>query len=236
MTFQVNYVTTQLSEDVATISCNPFTTSPLSFPLEDTTKHVDKDNIYTDCPVWNHKAQRTFLVRSPIDFTMQYDRETDRVEWNHNLNNDNFFFFDNGWNTKSPVVQTTFPSVIMWTKQRNIWVEARPHAHTSGKNNIVAIGGWWNLSQWVRTINFAFQFADETQPVTIKRGDPLYEICLYNQHNLNDKVKLTRHDSIPDAIARRANANVRVKQFVKRLSPDHLFQSQSKCPFAFLKR
>jgi hypothetical protein len=124
----------------------------------------------------------------------------------------------------------------MWTKQRNIWVEVRPHAYTSGKNNLVAIGGWWNLSQWVRTINFAFQFADETQPITIQRGDPLYEICLYNQHNLNDKVKLVRHDSIPDAIARRAISNVRVKQIVKRLPTDHLFQSQSKCPFAFLKK
>ena len=52
---------------------SPFGLEDVSFPLQTLKEVTDSDLIYTYCPVWSHKASRTFIVRSPIEFEFSFD-------------------------------------------------------------------------------------------------------------------------------------------------------------------
>ena len=59
------------------------------------------------------------------------------------------------------------------------------------QNNINVIGATFDISKWYRPLEFAFEIIDNTQPIVIKRGDPLY----YVKFNTLDKVKLVKQET-----------------------------------------
>ena len=63
------------------------------------------------------------------------------------------------------------------------------HPMTSYSNNFIAVGGWWNLSNWSRSISLGMTIVDETNPVVIKKGDPLFRISFYS-NNMDDTFTL----------------------------------------------
>ena len=111
--------------------------------------------------------------------------------------------------------------------------------NSAARNNLMAVGGWWNLTKWNRPVNLAIQMIDPYKPYdTVKRGDPLFEVSFYNQHNLNDEIKLVRETEIPDKVWNEQHRNSNVKRYLKMMNPSVLFtdQPKSKCPFALIKR
>jgi len=218
-----------------------FAVDGVSFPLEKYTSIISNDHHYTLCPVWQHKANRTYLVRSPISFEFSFNKNPMGeygILWdmkNNHLKFDDVVRCDFGWNNaEQAALQINHPTLAMWTKEKNIWYEVRPHAQTSAKNNFFAIGGWFNLSAWQRPSAFGMHVYDMTKPVKVNRGDVLFEVCFYST-NLDDKYKLVEHDEIPDKEWKRMIKTSNVKEFVKNFTK-HLFskQEEKKCPFAFL--
>lgn len=217
-----------------------------SFPIETVYANSSKDVPYYECPAWSHKAKRTFIVRSPIDmqFAFTIDRSGQPNISSKTLNQNLFdiltapTFDDPSWYLKNPdrfTIQISLPKLYLWTKEKNIWIEQRSHTHNLVNNNFDLIGGWFNLSSWIRPISFAFHVADVNKPVNIKRGDPIYEFCLYSK-NLNDTYQFI--SSIPNQeIKNIINRNVSLKRLNRRLSSKFMFgqeEKESKCPFSFL--
>ena len=215
-------------------------TDELSYDLQPYSKMVNSQLIYHKCPVWNHKAKRNYIVRSPIDLSMTYQRGLSPEPYNVQTKvsiNEQLFFLQDQHDLEQPVIQFTAPTVVFWTKERNVWIETKSHPTTAAHNNFTLINGWWNLSKWVRPVSFAVQMVDETKPLEIKRGDPLYEVTFLKENNLNADFNLIRLNVMPPDIELNCKRNTRVKFFNPRSNPLHLFtQQQSKCPFAFLKR
>lgn len=235
----INYCFThkQFCEKVIAQS-SPFSVDGVSFPLQKKIDIADSDLIHTNCPVWSHKESRTFLVKSPIDFEFTCVKtELDyALQWSNTnkLPFDSVMHLDEGWNSSNtPVLQIQHPTIAFWTKDKNIWLEIRPHPLTVEKN-FIAIGGWFNLSSWKRSTSFGMQVLNLNTPVKVKRGDILFEICFYST-NLDDQYKLVEHDKIPDdeymKIVNTSNVKSYVKNFTKGLFKK---QEESKCPFAFL--
>lgn len=217
---------------------SPFGLEDVSFPLQTLKEVTDSDLIYTYCPVWSHKASRTFIVRSPIEFEFSFDNNalSYALDWpdTNKLPFHDVLMLDPGWNnTKTPVIQVHHPTLAIWTEHKNIWYEVRPHAPTVSKN-FYAVGGWFNISNWHRTSAFGMHIVDTKNPVKVKRGDPLFEICFYSD-NLDDKYRLVKHDTIPDDEYKRMISTSNVKNYLKGFTKG-LFkkQEESKCPFAFL--
>lgn len=96
---------------------------------------------------------------------------------------------------------------------KNIWIEQRPHPTTSIKNNFICVNGWFNLSSWSRTISFAFDIFDHTQPVIIKRGDILFEFCFYS-NDLNEGFILKKSE-IPDSVINNSKRRTLLKDYSK---------------------
>jgi hypothetical protein len=200
----------------------------------------EKKSIYYSCPAWVHKAKRTFLIRSPvnIDLTLLKNGEglhTDSMtEYQFHSWVGPSTFTEKDWYSENLVtLQLGIPKFLFWTKHKNVWLELKPHALTSHKNNLIAIGGWWNLSEWERPTSFAFDLVDRNRKIDIKRGDIIQEVCFHTD-NKNDLIKLIKKQPNKTLIER-SNKILNIKRYIKGLSNDLIFkEKESKCPFQFL--
>ena len=205
----------------------------VSYDLKSVSDTIDTNYIYTDCPVWSHKAKRTYVMRSPMDFEFsigEYDVNP------INCPTRDFIHLDDGWNNLNPVIQTSMPVLFAWTKHKNIWVDIEPSPYTALKNNFITIGGQWNLSRWNRPISFGMQVVDKRKSVRVKRGDPIYYVT-FRSSDLNEKFSLVREDHVPNEVFRRSIQNTGIKKLFPGMSSKFLFEKQeNKCPFKFMWR
>ena len=229
---KIHYTVTEMSSN--SNGTNPYSSLCLpevSYNLKSIGDTVDSNYIYTDCPVWSHKANRTYVMRSPIDFEF--------VVGEHDVSPTNcptkdFIHLDDGWNNLNPVIQLSMPVLVAWTKHKNIWVDIDSSPYTALKNNFIIIGGQWNISRWNRPISFAIQVVDRRKPVRVKRGDPIYYVT-FRSSDLNEKFSLVREDHVPDEVFRRSIQNTGIKKLFPGMSSKFLFEKQdTKCPFKFL--
>ena len=231
---KIYYTVTEMSS--TSDGTNPYSALCLpevSYDLKSVSDTIDTNYIYTDCPVWSHKAKRTYVMRSPMDFEFsigEYDVNP------INCPTRDFIHLDDGWNNLNPVIQTSMPVLFAWTKHKNIWVDIEPSPYTALKNNFITIGGQWNLSRWNRPISFGMQVVDKRKSVRVKRGDPIYYVT-FRSSDLNEKFSLVREDHVPNEVFRRSIQNTGIKKLFPGMSSKFLFEKQeNKCPFKFMWR
>ena len=152
---------------------------------------LDDDRfVYSQCPVYNHKTNRVFVGTSPIDFKLKIDRTP-----NQNIIRCSDYTLvegdDQHVNSPLPVVQLKFPRFLFWTHDDDVWFEFNDHPMTSLRNNFIAVGGWFNLSNWSRNLSLAITLVDERKPVIIKKGDPLFRVSFYPS-DLNNGINLSQ--------------------------------------------
>jgi len=206
-----------------------------------------KNSVYYDCPVWKHKSNRIYTIRSPIDIHLSVDVESKSLN-SDTLNQKQFdeylsgTFIDdkNSWCTvEKTTIQILIPQFLFWTKEKNIWIEQRPHPLTSHNNNFVAIGGWFNMSNWTRPLSFSFDVVDTDNPIIIRRGDPLYQVCFYSS-NLDDGFILKKSKPSKNVLRKMRNFTSIKFLFwegIPQSIKNKLFKNEkSKCPFKFLNR
>ena len=171
----------------------------------DITKEIETEyHSYQKCPVWKHKTNRTFVVHSPIDFSISVKNEQlvyDMPEFFPVIISD-----ATELESKHPIIQLKFPLYYFWTDADNLWFEMLDHPMTSLNNNMYIIGGWWNLAGYPRSISVAIKIVNNNNPVIIQQGDPLYRIRFYSD-NLNEGFKLIKNDDIPINVKQQRVAN-----------------------------
>ena len=197
---------------------------------------LDDDRfVYSQCPVYNHKSNRVFVGTSPIDFKLKIDRTP-----NQNIIRCSDYTLvegdDQHVNSPRPVVQLKFPRFLFWTHDDDVWFEFNDHPLTSLRNNFIAVGGWFNLSNWSRNLSLAITLVDERKPVIIKKGDPLFRVA-FHPPNLNDGIMLAQEKDPQkiDLIYEEYDKKMKEGQADKRWKPKLFSQTgESKCPFSFL--
>ena len=197
------------------------------------TKQSDLTNenfVYTKCPVFNHKQNRVFVGLSPIDYSLRINRANGK---NHIIcdNPELLIFDDEHTSSPQPVVQLKIPKFFFWTNDDNVWIEMNDHPLTSYSNNFIAVGGWWNLSNWSRSISLGMTIVDETNPVVIKKGDPLFRISFYS-NNMDDTFTLKEEKDIQKIDQIKNIDNLKTNDSWK----SRLFSKTgiNKCPVGFL--
>lgn len=219
------------------ISESPFSLDGVGFKPEMVLNNTPKTSVYYDCPAWKHKATRTFQIRSPIDLKLKVDREREKlqcVDWDLELFSElTQGTFVPGWCSDNITIQFGIPQFLFWTNHKNVWIEIKPHAESSIKNNISVIPAWFNMSNWTRPVGFAFNVVKPLRPVNIKRGDVIYEVCFYSK-NLNDGVILEEKE-FPKELEKKVLRMSMVKNLIPGLSQRLIFKNkESKCPFNFM--
>lgn len=210
---------------------------------------IDKSYVYTTCPVFNHYSNRSFVVSSPIDFSFNIKRTINSTnnELIVDINIDNVDYKDllvcpsDHLTSPLPVFQLKFPKFLFWTYDDDVWFNFLDHPMTSYENNLIAVNGWFNLSNWTRVSSFAFTMVDESKPVTIKKGDPLHRIS-FIYPNLDDRVVL-KQERDPKVISKIFESySEKQDKFLDMKDEDQswisrLFSktnSKNKCPVGFL--
>ena len=194
---------------------------------------IDPRYTQTSCPVYNHKQSRIFVARSPIDFIFSIDRDNNKMS----CSNPEFLEYDDDdINSPKPVIQLDFPKFLFYTEDKDVWFEFNDHPMTALKNNFIAIGGWFNLSNWSRVSSTAITLVNEKKSVIIEKGDPLFRVSFYPP-NLNDNIILKKEiktnyiekqlNDLKDARSKSTEKDWRPWLFSKT-------KTESKCPFSFL--
>lgn len=231
-------------EGPSAILNSPFSLDNVGFDLESEYSQSPSNAVYSVCPAWKHKSNRIYTVRSPVDLHIYIDTKQKYIKC-PNISQEEFnaYFsptFDKNGLWCSPertTLQLTIPRFLIWTKQKNIWLEQKPHPLSSLNNNLVCVGGWFNLSNWVRPISFAFDVVDTDKPVIIKRGDPISQLSFYSS-NFDDGF-IVRKAEPPEEILRKASRTSgvidRFHGNIPQSIKNNLFKNkESKCPFHFL--
>ena len=199
---------------------------------------VDEKYVYKKCPAFNHRQDRTFVGVSPIDFNLKVGRQGDQSTIYCNepdlLTYDEEHIF-----SPQPVIQLNFPKFLFWTHDDDVWFEFNDHPITSYKNNFIAVPGWFNLSNWSRVMSLAITIVDETKPVKIKKGDPLFRVSFYSP-NLNSNIVM-KQETNEKKIVELVNAywdNYEVATNESESWKKKLFAKtgMNKCPFSFLHK
>ena len=137
-----------------------------------------------------------------------------------------------------PVFQLKVPKFLLWTYEDDVWFNFLDHPMTSYSNNLIAVNGWFNLSNWTSVSSFAFTMVDESKPVIIKKGDPIHRIS-FIYPNLDDGIIL-KEEKDPKKIAKINQSYEEGRLRIMDENPlwkRRLFSktnSKSKCPVGFL--
>ena len=200
-------------------------------------QRLDEQYIYSQCPVVHHKNNRIFVAHSPIDFEAKVDITSEGITVRCD-NQELLEYNDDYFSAPNPVLQLKSPMFLFWTEADNVWFEFDAHPMTALNNNFIAVGGWFNLSNWSRASSLAMTIVDETKPVIIKRGDPVCNIRFYPTDDLDDGVLLKeeKNSKVIEKIKTRyakkqkqgwSDKNWKGKLFTRTTS-------ESKCPVSFL--
>ena len=194
---------------------------------------IDSRYVQNKCPVYNHKQSRTFVATSPIDFSLSIDRSNNKISCSRP---ELLEYDDDHINSPKPVFQLVFPKFLFYTEDDNIWFEFNDHPMTALKNNFIAVGGWFNLSNWSRNLSLAITLVDERKPVIIKKGDPLFRVSFYpsdlnNGINLSQEKDPTKIDYAWDEYIKKQTIGQQNKTWKPKLFSE---TGKSKCPFSFL--
>ena len=199
----------------------------------------DGEEMYHVCPIWRHREARTFAIRSPIDLKININKHRKQISI-PTITDEQFSnyiagsSYDPDWCTENRItLQLAVPKFLFWTDARNVWIEQKCHAWSATKNNMLAVGGWFNMSRWERTINLAFDVVDHSKPVNIKRGDIIYEVAFHAPNKTSEfkLVKQTPPKSVVDNFIKKSN----IKKFLPPKTLEYsLGNTPSKCPVDFL--
>ena len=200
-------------------------------------ERLDDEYVHSQCPVVHHKNNRMFVAHSPVNFEAKVNRtpEGNKVTTNRE---DLLEYHDNYFTAPHPVLQLKSPIFLFYTEENNVWFEFDAHPMTSLTNNFIAVGGWFNLSNWSRASSLAMTVVDETKPVVIKKGDPVCKIRFYPTDNLDNGVVL-REQRDPKLIEKIKSVYAKKQQngWSDKNWKGKIFsrtEKESKCPVSFL--
>ena len=228
MSVLINYYQYEGAENVTDILDSPLSIDGVGIEPVKTLDQMPKTTPYLDCPAFTHKASREWIIYAPKDITLEIDNENNMIRCSQ-LSKEELFRTVQVQNKKAPIttMQVCMPMFICWTENKNIWVEVKDHPLTSLNSNFTVVQGWFNLSSWTRPISFGLNIVDNTKPVVIKRGDPLYKINFIEEGNLNQTFNMEKAIP-PERLIIDMNKRVRVKGFIQNLAKTLMFKQ---CPF-----
>lgn len=193
-------------------------------------------NTYTTCPAFLDYHKNTYVIRSPVDIQFKYDPKSGQL----NISPQSQDFYDS-WvmhrGNYSPFLMS-FGLYYLFIADQDCMVEQTP---VTFHDNVVSskirlISGTFNIGKWFRPIDFGFEFLDESQPLIIKRGDPLYYLRFVPKDN--KKINLVKrkmsneiHTSVESCINVKKGLTKQPLKVLYSLAEKLRPKVTKKCPF-----
>ena len=214
-------------------------------------KHLQqtrKGTAYLKCPAFQDYVKNVFIIKAPLDVEITINRKTGTLNVTGIPEEYGKFIINriDQFEPTNPYVMSAFPVYIFYSND-NIMMESMPPFMETNDSiiNTMMIPGVYNISKWIRTIDFSFEVKDDTQKIKIKRGDVLFYVKFRTDDESKvelERVAMTEElNSVEKSCSRLKLAikNVPLKtlysmaeSFIKTLS----FRKPKKCPFGFSKK
>jgi hypothetical protein len=159
----------------------------------------DGADLLFKCPAVKSLIKNDFVIKAPFDLDLTFAPETASIYTNKYGQE----FFDkeiiNRSRPNGPMILTMPPRYIFFSKDDvEIMSFDLPIISSGSSKNIKMIPGKFNISKWVRPIDFTFTVVDPSQPVSMKAEDPLWAVRFYTPNDV--PVKMTRFELTPDML------------------------------------
>ena len=147
------------------------------------------ESTFTRCPAFSQYLKNTFIICSPYDLQLTFDKDkkeiyTDRFGQEFFINNLNITPCEN-----DPWVVHLPPRFVLVTEQKSpVMVVVLPLMIE--ENSFSVVPGTFDITKWIRPIEFAFQVRDLDKPIQLKRGQPLMMIKFVTEND--EPVQLER--------------------------------------------
>jgi len=172
---------------------------------------------YLRCPALTGYLKNTFVIRSPYDFTFYPNLKENTVR----VDSYNQEFFDGNFiiEAHSDPLVVQFPPIYVFLSDSKYPVTLTMLPWFFKSNTMGFIPGSFDITKWIRSINYAAEIYDEN-PIVFKRGDPLY--CIQFTTKNNDTVVLEQ-EIMNDALKNTMNACIAVKSKMPNLNLKTLY-------------
>lgn len=221
------------------------------FEPESLFKHLQdtrKGTVYLKCPAFQDYIKNTFVIKAPLDLEISVNRKKGTIDVVGIPQEYGKFIINriDEFEPTNPYVISIFPVYLFYSND-NIHLESMPATMelNDSISNTMLIPGTYNISKWIRPIDFSFEVKDDTQKIKFKRGDVLFYVKFRTDDD--SKVELERTQMTEELnVAMRSCFNMKraikslplkilysmSESFLKTLS----FKKPKKCPFGFGKK
>jgi hypothetical protein len=167
------------------------------------------------CPAVKSLIKNDFVIKCPMDLNLTFAQETGSVFTDRYGSNFYEKYIVNRSVAGGSIIMTAPPRYVFFSKSDvEMMAMDLPIISSVSSKNLKLIPGKFNISKWVRPIEFNFTVIDPSQPVTLQAEDPLFALRFYTPDNV--PVKMTRFEITQDII-RDVRSMVTIKRFRKFL-------------------
>ena len=176
----------------------------LAFEPEPLLKHVismrSKDTEYLKCPAFRDYCKNTFVMKSPIDYSLEVVDDGEKKFLKSMHQDQKFFdefvlskFVEDRQKQKGPLNDTCtlfeFNFGTLVYSKESVIVEQIPSsfAKNTWHHNINLIPARFDISKWIRPFVCAYEIFDDKIPIVIRRGDPLFYMRFVTERNVKLK-------------------------------------------------
>lgn len=147
---------------------------------------------YLKCYAFIDYFKNAYIIKAPLDLRIKYTKENSwlSIEGIDQEFYDSFVQNRVGQSSENdPPLVSIFPNYVFYS-DASVEMSSLPLPLLDGVKNTRHIPGRFNISKWIRPVDWSFEIEDIEKEIIVKRGDPLF-IVLFDTPN-NQKVILNR--------------------------------------------
>jgi len=214
-------------------------------------KHLQKTregSVHMTCPAFLDYIKNTYVIKAPIDMQICVNRKVGKIDVKCFSQTIAKFIVNRiGQTGKNSPFLLSLPPAYVFYSNEDVNIESF-HAFMDNNDsisNLMAIPGTFNISKWIRLVDFSAEVKDDLKPINIKKDDVLFYVRFLTKDET--KVELERvHMTQELKIAMQACFSVKNHIFkmplktLYKMAESYLsilsFRSpRKKCPFSFKK-
>lgn len=126
---------------------------------------------FLGCPAVTDFCKNTYVVRAPFDLTVTYNKLSNEL----GINRLGQAFFNSFCTLRPDGSIETAPAYLFYAKE-SVKIETLPVflLKSPTADATYYIPGQFDIGKWMRCVVWNFFMKDESQPLTIREGDPLF--------------------------------------------------------------
>lgn len=192
---------------------------------------------YLKCPAFQETVKNEFVVQAPFDLNITINAEEKAVSTDR-FGQEFYDKFVQNRGAQSPPsnpYMVTLPPYYCFYSKDNVSIEVKDVSLlvSNSSSNIKVIPGGFNISKWIRPIEFAVEVIDPVKPIEMRVGDPLFTVKFITPNNV--PVKLTRVEESQD-LKNISRACTGLKQYMPHIKLDKAYELAASYLSLFFKK